>query len=388
MQFKDYFDATDTLGTQHTGFLQSMDFSAITSEVPFINELTMAFMDAHLYNELSGSMVLRQWANYMHYSKANERLEICAQFYADFVKALTAKLTHKQEFWSLKNTDFTSLSATDIKTIEHGTKETDFDYAQAQKTRLYGQDQTTTQYGAQVEQSEYAQRVDSTAYGSGTQTMEYGATETTKGYGSRVQKKDYDKVVVDITHGDDTHVIGLAHSSTSNTTTNKLYPLGASDYVNDTQQIISGTADSDAQTNRDTFGNVKNETAARADKETTQAYTDTETSVLHTDVKRDAEKTDTATHGAHTDVVTDAAHTDTETRATRTDTETDAAKKDTQTVKAYTDTERHTKHIVISPEKYFEIEKELADIGAYDLMLEAVKETMLLSVWREEEFLW
>ena len=82
-----------------------------------------------------------------------------------------------------------------------------------------------------------------------------------------------------------------------------------------------------------------------------------------------------------------AQHTDTHTRATRTDTVTDATKKDTQTVKAYTDTERHTKYIIISPEKYYAIEKELADIGVYDLMKDAVRETMLLCVW-EGGYIW
>ena len=42
MQFNDYFGAYDTLGTQHTGFLQSMDFSALTQDIPFLNDLTMA----------------------------------------------------------------------------------------------------------------------------------------------------------------------------------------------------------------------------------------------------------------------------------------------------------------------------------------------------------
>ena len=442
MEFKDFFNTYDTVGTQHTGFLQSMDFSALTGSVTFLNELTMAFMDAYLYNELSGSLVMRQWGQYMHYSRENERFEVMASFYQDFVNALTAKLMRAEKWYQLTKIDFQSLSATDIKTIEHGTKETDMDYGQAQKTRVYGQDQTTDQYGqeqktnvygqdqtstqygqtqktsvhgAQVEQNEYAQQQDTTVLGAGTQTKEYGQTTLTKGYGSKVIKKDYDRVIVEVSHdGNDSHVIGQAHTATSNTVTNKLFPLGASDFVNDTQNITSGTTDANAQTNTDTWADVTTDTTARADKETTQAYTDTENNALHTDVVRDAEKTDRTTHGAHTDVKTNAAytdtltdaqhtdtttrttrtdtetdaqHTDTHTRATRTDTETDGAKKDTQTIKAYTDTERHTKHIIISPEKYYAIEKELADIGVYELMKDAVRETMLLCVW-EGGYIW
>lgn len=419
MQFKDYFNAYDTVGNLHTGFLQAMNFSGLTQDVTFLNELTMVLMDAHLYNELSGSMVMRQWSKYMHFSKTNDRLEIWSQFYTDFVNALAAKLMKKEEWYKLTTTDFKALSATDIKTIEHGSKVTDYDYAQAQKTKQYGQDQTTTQYGqtqdtsvhgaavrqleygAQVEQSEYAQKQDTDAYGAGTLQKEYGATQTTTAHDAVAVTKVYDRVVVDVTHdGNDTHVIGAA----STTGTHKIYPLGASDFVNDSQDSTNSLQ----HTNTDSFAKVTTDTGRRTDSDTTGAHNDTESTLLHTDVETTAAKTDTHTSGAHTDVVTDAAHTDvvtdasrtdtvtgaqhtdTTTRSQRTDTETDAAKKDTTTIKAYTDTERHTKHIIISPEKYFEIEKELADIGVYDLMLEAVRETMLLSVWEQEgcEFLW
>lgn len=400
MQFKDYFSAYDTTGNLHNGFLQSMDFSGFT-DITFLNELTMALMDAHLFNELSGSLVMRQWAKYMHFSKENDRLEVWAQFYNDFKNALYAKLTQSEAWYQITKTDFTSLSATDIKTIEHGSKVTDFDYAQSQKTKQYGQDQLTTQYGqkqntnaygAQVEQSEYAQKQDTTVYGSGTQTKEFGATEKTTAHDAVIVGKSYDRVVVDVTHdGNDTHVIG----ATTATATHKLFPLGASDFVNDTQDSNSAQQ----QTNTDSFAKVTTDTGSRNDAESTSAHDVKESTILHTDVVRDAEKTDTHTSGAHTDVVTEAAHTDTlteaqhtdtETRSQRTDTETDAAKKDTTTIKAYTDTERHTKHIVLSPDKYFEIQKEMVKLGVYDLMTEAVRETMLLSIWEEEgsEYIW
>lgn len=398
MEFKHFFNTYDTTGTQHTGFLQAMDFSGLTGTVTFLNELTMAFMDAYLYNELSDSIVMRQWGQYMHYSRENERFEIMATFYQDFVNALAAKLMRAEKWYQLTKIDFQSLSATDIKTIEHGSKVTDYDYAQSQKTKQYGQDQVTTQYGqkqntnaygAQVEQSEYAQKQDSTVYGSGTQTKEYGATEKTTAHDAVTVRKDYDRVVVDVTHdGNDTHVIGAG----TTTATHKLFPLGAASFVNDTQDE-TGTLQ---QTNTDSYAKVTTDTGSRIDVETTGAHDVKESAILHTDVVRDAEKTDTRTSGAHTDVVTDAAHTDTltegqhtdtETRNQRTDTETDSAKKDTTTINAYVDTERHTKHIIISPEKYYQIEKELADIGVYDLMRDAVKETILLCVW-EGGYIW
>ena len=368
MQFKDFFNAYDTEGTLHTGFLQAMDFSGLTSEVTFLNELTMAMMDAYLFNLFSGSMVMRQWGKYMEYSRENDRLEIFKGFYADFVNALGARLIRSDKFWQLTQTDFTSLSATDIKTIEHGTKETDLEYAQAQRTNVYGQAQKTNVYGIDETTNVYGQQQNTNAYGVAENTKVYGAQSTTK---------SYDKVVVELTRAQDTHQIGATHTANSSTTTNQIYPLGASAYVDDNKSTVSGTTDGNAQTNTDTWGKQTNETAAR---------TDGESKLTHTDTSTDAAHTDTITSGTHTDTETRAARTDTETDATRTDTTTDAAKTDKQTIKAYTDTERHTKHIILSPEKYFEIEKELADIGIYDLMAEAVKETMILSVWEGNEY--
>lgn len=280
MKYSDYFNTYDTLGTQHSGFLSSMDFSSFLSEIPFLNDLTWGIIDSHLYNELSESIVMKQWARYMSYNKEHARMEIFAQFYTDFVVALAAKLYQKQQFMDLKDIDFRSLSAQDIRTLEHGEKETDRDYGEAKTTR------------------------------------------------------DYDKVEITITREQDTHVIGEGHTEQEETATNKLYPLGASAYVDDTQSITEGSMDSDEQTNTDTWGDQGHTTKARKDEETKDARTDIET------------------------------------------------------IKAYTDTERHTKNVIISPDKYFEIEKELAELNVYNIMKEAVKETMLLSIWEGCDYVW
>lgn len=311
MQFKDYFDRYDALGTLHTGFLQSMDLSAYT-DIDFLNELTTNLMDAYLYNELSDSLVLKRWKHYLIWDKAENRFEIKSAFYADFAAAVYAYLAKKQRWWELAKTDFTSLSATDIKTIEHGTKETDLDYGATQETNQIGQKQRTDLHGAQ------------------------SAT------------RNYDRVVVTVEREQDTHVTGAESGTSGETVTNKVYPLGASAYVEDTQSISSGTTSAQARTDTDTWGDQETSTAAREDTEGRASYTDTSTDAQHTDTKSTT------------------------------------ARQDKQTVKAYVDTERHTKHIVISPEKLYEINKELVKIGAYDLMLEAVRETMLLDVWEVE----
>ena len=315
MEFKDFFNAYDTAGTQHTGFLQSMNFSGMTSQVTFLNELTMAFMDAYLYNELSQSLVLRQWANYMQYDKTDQRMEIDATFYADFVNALAAKLMRAEKWYQLTQANFTSLSATDIKTIEHGLKETDMDYGATQETNQYGQQQRTDVHGAQ------------------------GVTW------------NYDKVEIKLERAQDTHLKGAESGTSGSTVTNKLFPLGASAYVDETQSTTSGTTSAQARTDTDTWGNQDTTTKARTDGESRASFTDTSTDAQHTD-----------------------------TRST-------IAKQDKQTIKAYVDTERHTKYIIISPEKYYQIEKELAEIGVYDLMKDAVRETALLCVW-EGGYIW
>lgn len=351
MEFKHFFNAYDTIGIQHTGFLQSMDFSALEESVTFLNELTWAIMDEYLYNELSESLVMRQWGHYMHYNKENVRYEITSAFYRDFVNAVAAKLMRAEKWYQLTKVDFTALSATDIKTIEHGAKETDMDYGATQETNQYGQQQKTDVHGAQ------------------TVTNQYGQQQRTDVHGAQSVTRNYDKVEITVQRAQDTHLKGAESGTNGSTVTNKVYPLGASDFVNDTQSTTSGTTSTTARTDTDTWGNQDTTTKARTDGESRATYTDTSTDAQHSDSSSTQQYTDTSTDAQHTD-----------TRST-------IAKQDKQTIKAYVDTERHTKHIVISPEKYYQIEKELADIGVYDLMRDAVKETMLLCVW-EGGYIW
>lgn len=347
MQFKEFFDRYDALGTLHTGFLQSMDLSAYT-DIEFLNELTMNLMDAYLYNELSDSLVLKRWKHYLVWDKAENRFEIKSAFYADFAAAVYAYLAKKQRWWELAHTNFTSLSATDIKTIEHGLKETEMDYGATQETNQYGQQQRTDVHGAQ------------------SVTNQYGQQQRTDMHGAQSVTRNYDKVEVKVERAQDSHVTGAESGSSSETVTNKVFPLGASAYVDDTQSSSSGTTSAQARTDTDTWGDQDTTTKAREDGESRAAFTDTST---------DAQHSDTSSTQSYTDTSTDAQHTDTKSTI---------AKQDKETVKAYVDTERHTKYIVISPEKLYEINKELVEIGAYDLMAEAVKETMLLEVWEAE----
>lgn len=344
MTFKDYFNAVDDEHVTHTGFLQSMDLSGYT-DITMLNDLTMVLMDAYLFNELSSAVVMRQWRKYLTYDRDNHAFVIDPDFYSAFTAALYGYLSRSQRWYQLTQTDFTSLSATEIKTIEHGKQEKQLDFGAGQVTRAYGEDETER------------------AYGQDALSKAYGATQKTAQHGAQTITRDYDRVVVGVTKGNDTHIVGAAHTEGTTTNTAKVYPLGAAAYVDDTQQIQLAEQDTDQQTNTDTFGDQTTTTNARQDGEGHAAYSDTESTTA---------KTDTETRSARTD---------TETRAARTDTESTAAKQNKEEVKAYTDTERRTKYILISPEKYYEIEKELVTLGAYDLMKQAVADTMLLNVW-------
>lgn len=345
MLFKDYFGAVDAQDVIHTGFLQSMNLSSIAVDITMINELTTALMDAYLYNLYSHSFVLRNWQRYLTYNKDEHRLEINTAFYSDFVSALYGYLARSEKWYQLTQTNFRSISVEEVEEIEHGKKETERDYGSTETERAYGQDETEHAYGQDSTQH---------AYGAGSKSTARGAQTVTR---------DYDRVVVTVEKAQDTHTVGAAHTEGTSTNTGKVYPLGAAAYVDDTQQVQLSEQDTDAQTNTDTYGDQETTTAARQDAESHGSYTDTETTT------------------AKTDTDTRAARTDTDTRAARTDTETTAARKDTETVKTYIDTKTRTKYVIIAPDKYFQIEKELADIGVYDLMAEAVKDTMLLCAW-------
>ena len=108
----------------------------------------------------------------------------------------------------------------------------------------------------------------------------------------------------------------------------------------------------------------------RSDGHTATSYTDTETNTTHTD---------TDTIGSHKDTVTDKAHSDTDSTIAHTDTNTYGdvtnttdEREDKNTIKTHTDTKTRTKVILIPPEKYYEIYKELLQHNVYDIMKECV----------------
>ena len=257
---KEYFNIKDTNGVLHNGFLQSMNFSGLTFDI--LNDITIAIMDAYIYNKFSDIIALNQWGEYLEYDEENKEWRIDADFYSAFVNALFVELMEADKIdSSILKYNFTSLSATELKTIT---------------------------------------------------------------FGEKTINRGYDTVKVELKRGNDT-TGNTARTDTETpgtvTTTDKIYPLGASDFVNDAQSISSKT-----QTSK-----------------TTGAVTVTNT------------------YGDQT--------------------QTTDGRQDSEVVLTHVDQEAHTKYVFISPEKYFEIQKELASINAYTIFGNAVKYAFSAAFW-------
>ena len=194
--------------------------------------------------------------------------------------------------------------------------------------------------------------------------------------------------------------------SNSNTKINKVYPFDASDFVNDTksEDTTSIGAQSNsmaygAQSNSNVYGEQvidksigkqENETEHGAHSITTahSAQSNYNEYGAHSISTAHSAQSNSNVYGAQEITNVNGAQTQenfygaqqnsksfgkstTETKG-RTDTETKGAHTDTETVSAFIDTKTRTKIILLSPEKYFEIQKELAEKNVYTLFAEAI----------------
>lgn len=78
---------------------------------------------------------------------------------------------------------------------------------------------------------------------------------------------------------------------------------------------------------------------------------------------------------------TNGAHIDTHSTLQSADKNETAAREDTIDYDSYTDVLTHTRHIVLSPDAYFQIQKEMADYNLLVTVREAVAETFCKGVW-------
>ena len=329
----DFFSVYDTDGQFHNGFLQSIDMSAYT-DISFLNELTLNIMDGFLHNEIGNMLTSARWSKFLDWDKESKTYKIKSEFYTQATTSIYAYLLRGENLYTLTQTDFRSLSAQETEMIVYGQKEEIKNYDKV--ILSIERENDTTQYGAEQRTLAYGVHETDTDYGQNQHTLVYGQQEKTNVNGARSE----------------TNTIGTQTNTSTNT--HQVHPY-------DMQTFIDDTNDSRTDVN-----------GARSDGHTAVSYTDTETHTTHTDTDTLASRKDTVTDKAHSDTDSTIAHTDTNTYGDVTNT-TDE-REDKNTIKTHTDTKTRTKVILIPPEKYFEIQKELLQHNIYDIMKECVKE--------------
>lgn len=165
-------------------------------------------------------------------------------------------------------------------------------------------------------------------------------------YGAKTTTRDYGKVEIDITNGSQTITDVFGQALTTNVYANRTDTLG--EKTDTDTKTVSAFNSSD-------WENANKTTSVSGQQQNTR--------------------------GGGTDTSTAGEHTDTHTNGQQQNNQTTKARQDTEGIATYTDTLTHTRHIVLSPDKYFEIQKEMADYNLYRSVADAVIETVTKGVW-------
>lgn len=392
--FKTYFDKYDTQGVFHNGFIQSIDLSSYV-DFTFLNDLSTAIVDSFLFNEFSNRVVLDRWKKYMKWDKDNKRFVIDPTFYTNAVNALYVYLAKSEKFFAILNTNFSTLSATEIETINHGARTGSKSYGEQTIGRDYdkvvielmrgtetenkGSHTDTENKGAHTDTETHGTYTDTENKGSHTDTENHATYKDTENLGARSDSESLGQRI-------DSESVGAQTNET--TKTEKIHPYDAQDFVNDTQSIesVSNGAQTNgkttgAQANSSTTGAQTNETTFGAQQVTNIVGAQSNSNVYGareiTNIKGGQENS--TVHGAQENTKT-FGKTSNETKA-RADAETRGAHTDNESISAYIDTKNRTKVLILSPEKYYMILKELADKNIYTLFADAVNGCFLSDVF-------
>ena len=336
----DFFNRYDEIGLYHNGFLQSINLSSYV-DITMLNEITYSFFDSFIKNEIGAMLVSHKWSEFLKWDNDLKEYKIKSSFYDEAKNTLYVYLLRGEKIFSWLDFDFKSLSASETKQIQYGQMEHEKFYDKVilkiekdNDTTQYGQTQTTLNFGNnQIENT----------YGQVQRTLNYGQTEKSNIIGAITE----------------TNTIG-SQSNTSETI-HQLQPYDLQSYVNDTKDIKT-----------DTLGN-------RSDNHNVNSRTDTETNNTHIDTDTTASYTDQILNRAREDTEINASHTDTKTFGD--ETKTTNERLDTDTIKTHIDTETKTKTILISPEKYFAIQKELLQYNVYDILKDSIKQCFTISAF-------
>lgn len=430
LRLETFFDKEDENGVVHNGFLQSIDLNDYV-DLTILNEITLNLMDAFIKNEIGKMRTMGRWNAFLNWDKEDHEFKILSDFYDSAKQAIYVYLVRSQRFFQLLNTNFSSLSATETEQIIYGQKEEQKDYDKVivnvereNDSTQYGIDELTTQFGNTRKDLNFGntrkdfnfgnirkdftfdKKETETEYGDTRKDLTFAKKETETEYGNTRKDIDFGIRHSETEYGNTREDVTTGQQTNTDNTTNQTRPFDLNAFLDDTannRTVQNGTRSDSKTTNTHTDTieeNARRDTetnATHTDTETIKAHTDTETNATHTDTETVKARTDTETTATHTDSETENAHVDTETENAHTDIETRSAhtdvnmygditnttdeRTDTTTIKTHTDTKTRTKIILISPDKYFEIMKELYSYNVYDILLNAIKECFTIKAF-------
>lgn len=202
-----------------------------------------------------------------------------------------------------------------------------YDFMNINFKSITAQESEMLSFGAKEEEKNYDKVIveverenDTTQYGQTQRTLQYGATQQTNSYGATSKTN---------TIGQQTNTSGTVHSKHP-------FDLGNDVYLGDTKD------------------DTNTQNGQRQDTEQETQHSDTISEIQHSDTDTNNQHTDTNTYGDITNTTNE--------------------RKDTSLIKAHVDTKTKTKVVILSPEKYYEIEKELVCYNVYELLLNSVKD--------------
>lgn len=357
MRYKAFKGITDGASTRAGLFALLTAKGADFSGFDFWSDLTAAYLDAYLNRALKDAVLMDDIQRGITYDFDTKTYSINEYFdYTELIGYLMGKFTETEatyDVMSQQNLNIVTFNDMDTnvygkKTINRDYDKVTIDITNGQKvlTDVFAQDQLTKQYGAFDTDYDYKQLQRTLQYGEDVDTLVYGQRVTNNLYAQRSNTK----------------------GAETDTNTRSVQGFNSSSWSN-------------AEKNSNEMGQRVDIQGGGTDTVTNMTYTDTDTRSQHTD---------TDTTAAHKDTISEKQHTDTETRGQRQDTHTNsqsadkhetAARRDQEEIQTYTDTFTHTRHIVLSPDKFFEIQKEMADYNLYKSVLDAVRESVTKGVW-------
>ena len=334
--FKTFFNRYDTSGVYHNGFIQSIDLTSYT-DLTMLNDLSTAIIDSYLYNELCNRVVLDRWKKYLVWDETLKRFNIKPEFYTDAVVAIYVYLAKQQKFFEILETDFRSLSVQETETVNYGARTTIKGIGERLKTNVF--DNVVVELSKGTETESKGTHTDTLSKGTHTDSENKGAHTDNESKGTYTDNEN------------------IGAQTNSNTKTDSIFPFDAAAFVNDTKSEESTT--NGAQVNSTVHGAQANSMSYGAQANSTIYGAQENTNVY-------GAQENSKTYGKTTN----------ETK-THTDTERHSSTSDNESISAHIDTKTRTKTLIISPEKYYEIQNELAEKNIYTLFSQAIDECFL-----------